>query len=88
MDIWTSWIFGCHGYLDIIDSRTSWIYGHHGYSDIIDIMNILGDTTFSGKIDLPDNYAFEALSMQSCIAKQMQKFIFETLALQVPGGHF
>ena len=41
-----------------------------------------------GSIDLPDNYAFEALSMQSCIAKQIPKFTFEALVLQVPGGHF
>ena len=43
MDIWTSWIFGYHGYwghhgyLDIMDNWTSWIFGHHSYSDIMDI---------------------------------------------------
>ena len=36
LDIWTSWIFGHHGYLDIMDIWTSWIFGHHGYSDIMD----------------------------------------------------
>ena len=37
MDIWTSWIFGHHGYLDITDIRTSRIFGHHGYFDITDM---------------------------------------------------
>ena len=78
-DIWTSWIFGHHAYLDIMDIWTSWIFRHHGYTDImdiqmswisgcLDIVDILGDTTFSGKIVFPEKDTFEALSMQSCIA--------------------
>ena len=37
MDIWTSWIFGYHGYSDIMDIRISGILGYQGYSDIMDI---------------------------------------------------
>ena len=65
MDIWMSWIYGHHGYSDI-NTWISWIFEHHGYSDItdirtswifgyLDIVDILGDTTFSEKIDFPEN---------------------------------
>ena len=72
MDIWTSWKFGHHGYLDIMDIRTLWIFRHHEYTDImdiqmswifgcLDIVDILGDSTFSGKIVFPEKDTFEAL---------------------------
>ena len=80
MDIRTSWIFGHHGNVDIMDIRMLWIFRHNEYTDImdiqmswifgyLDIVDILGDPTFSWKIDFPENDTFEALSTQSCIAK-------------------
>ena len=67
--------------MDILtDIQMSWIFG------CLDIVDILGDSTFSGKIDFPEKDTFEALSMQSCTV--LPNFTFETLALQVPGGHF
>ena len=81
MDIRLSRIFGYHGYSDIMDIRTSWIFRYHWYTDIMDI---LGEHIFPGNLDFPENYTYEALSMQSC----MPNFTFEALALQVPGGHF
>ena len=80
MDIQTSWIFGHHGYSDIMDIRTLWLFRHHEYSDImdiqmswifgcLDIVDILGDSIFSGKIVFLEKGTFEALSMQSCIVK-------------------
>ena len=97
IDIRTSRIFGHHGNLDIMHTRTSWIFRHHGYMDIrdiqmswifgcLDIVDILGDTPFSGKSVFPEKKIFEALSMQSCTV--LPNFTFEALALQVPGGHF
>ena len=63
MDIRTLWIFRHHEYTDIMDIQMSWIFG------CLDIVDILGDSTFSGKIVFPEKDTFEALSMQSCIAK-------------------
>ena len=65
IDIRTSRIFGHHGNLDIMHTRTSWIFRHHGYMDIrdiqmswifgcLDIVDILGDTPFSGKSVFPE----------------------------------
>ena len=63
----SSYKAGHDGYLDMMDILTdiqmSWIFG------CLDIVDILGDTTFSGKIVFPEKDTFEALSMQSCIAK-------------------
>ena len=69
MDNQLSRIFGYHGYSDIMDImhiRTSLIFGYHGY---MDIMDTLREHKFPGNLDFPENDTFEALSLQSCIAK-------------------
>ena len=135
LDIWTSWIFGHHGYLDIMDIRTSWIFGHHGYSDIIDIRTsrifghhgyldimhtwtswIFGHPGYSDTMDIRTSWIFRChgyldvwiswisqvtlhflgklssrkkIHLKHCQCKVvLPSFTFETLALQVPGGHF
>ena len=67
MDVRTSWLFGHHGYLDIMDIQRSWIFFHHLYLDI-DIIDILGEHKYPGKLDVPENDTFEAFQMQTHIA--------------------
>ena len=58
--IYWGWIFGHHGYLDVIDIQTSWIFGHHGYLDIQDIQTswIFGHSGYSDIMDIQTLWIF------------------------------
>ena len=50
MDIWISWIFGYHGYLDVMATWILGIYGYHLYSDILAIrLSWIGVSIKEGK---------------------------------------